>query len=196
MPPTGGYEPVQYRRNLPVRGFRPAYYLVAVAGIMTYGFYKMGKGIREQKCVDGLLEAAAWSVVEANGITASLRERRCGHGYTSSRYYKPRRTEIKYGGITRSRRWRKNCWARKRRLITVIGMSHLGLWGWVDTNATPGLCGRHMRSRRRMSRNRRCSLEDNLVHTADRRSGGNTTHHGDRISQTSQAAQTHGHLPQ
>jgi NADH dehydrogenase (ubiquinone) 1 alpha subcomplex subunit 13 len=51
MPPTGGYEPVQYRRNLPVRGFRPAYYLVAVAGIMTYGFYKMGKGIREQKCV-------------------------------------------------------------------------------------------------------------------------------------------------
>jgi len=49
MPPAGGYEPVQYRRNLPARGFRPAYYLVAVAGIMTYGFWRLGKGIREQK---------------------------------------------------------------------------------------------------------------------------------------------------
>jgi len=49
MPPTGGYEPVQYRRNLPVRGFRPAYYLVAMAGICSYGFYRVGQGIREQK---------------------------------------------------------------------------------------------------------------------------------------------------
>ncbi|KAK3067898.1 hypothetical protein LTR53_010789 [Teratosphaeriaceae sp. CCFEE 6253] len=48
MPPSGGYEPVQYRRNLPVRGFRPAYYLVAVGAIMTYGFYRLGQGIREQ----------------------------------------------------------------------------------------------------------------------------------------------------
>jgi NADH dehydrogenase (ubiquinone) 1 alpha subcomplex subunit 13 len=70
LPPTGGYDPVQYKvspelltvqlresklilsskqRNLPARGFRPAYMLVAVAGIMTYGFWKVGKGIREQK---------------------------------------------------------------------------------------------------------------------------------------------------
>ncbi|PNS21239.1 hypothetical protein CAC42_1018 [Sphaceloma murrayae] len=47
MPPTGGYEPVQYRRNLPARGFRPAAYLAAMFGIMTYGFYRAGKGIRE-----------------------------------------------------------------------------------------------------------------------------------------------------
>ncbi|GAB7363304.1 hypothetical protein MBLNU230_g3585t1 [Neophaeotheca triangularis] len=47
MPPAGGYEPVQYRRNLPIRGFKPRYYLLAVAGIMTYGFWKVGKGIRE-----------------------------------------------------------------------------------------------------------------------------------------------------
>ena len=49
MPPTGGYEPVQFKRNLPIRGFRPSMYLLAVGGIMTYGFYKLGKGIREQK---------------------------------------------------------------------------------------------------------------------------------------------------
>lgn len=49
MPPVGGYEPVQYRRNLPVRGFRPAWYLAAAAGIMTYGFWRFGQGVREHK---------------------------------------------------------------------------------------------------------------------------------------------------
>ncbi|OQO12498.1 hypothetical protein B0A48_03140 [Cryoendolithus antarcticus] len=48
MPPVGGYEPVQYRRNLPARGFKPAYYLVAMGVVMTYGFYRVGQGIREQ----------------------------------------------------------------------------------------------------------------------------------------------------
>ncbi|KAK5004015.1 GRIM-19 [Cryomyces antarcticus] len=48
MPPTGGYEPIQYKRNLPARGFRPSVYLLAVGVVMTYGFYKVGKGIREQ----------------------------------------------------------------------------------------------------------------------------------------------------
>ncbi|QIX00981.1 hypothetical protein AMS68_006498 [Peltaster fructicola] len=48
MPPSEGYAPVQYRRNLPTRGFRPAYYVAAVAGIMTYGFWRLGQGIREQ----------------------------------------------------------------------------------------------------------------------------------------------------
>ncbi|KAF2859575.1 NADH:ubiquinone oxidoreductase 14kD subunit [Piedraia hortae CBS 480.64] len=48
MPPTGGYAPVQYRRNLPVRGFKPGYYLLAMGVICSYGFYKYGVGIREQ----------------------------------------------------------------------------------------------------------------------------------------------------
>ncbi|KAI5207317.1 hypothetical protein E4T42_06090 [Aureobasidium subglaciale] len=48
MPPTGGYEPVQYKRNLPARGFRPATYLVLVGAICTYGFWRVGQGIREQ----------------------------------------------------------------------------------------------------------------------------------------------------
>lgn len=49
MPPTGGYEPVQYKRNLPARGFRPATYLIMVGAICTYGFWRVGQGIREQK---------------------------------------------------------------------------------------------------------------------------------------------------
>lgn len=36
------------QRNLPVVGFRPVYYLVAVGMIMTYGMYKVAKGNREQ----------------------------------------------------------------------------------------------------------------------------------------------------
>ncbi|MDI1485122.1 MAG: hypothetical protein OHK93_000257 [Ramalina farinacea] len=40
LPPSGGYEPVQYKRNLPARGFRPVYYLAAMGVIMTYGLYK------------------------------------------------------------------------------------------------------------------------------------------------------------
>src|SRR5215470_9630556 len=51
MPPVGGYEPVQYRRNFPARGFRPVYYLLGVGAIMTYGFYKYGQGVREAKYV-------------------------------------------------------------------------------------------------------------------------------------------------
>ena len=39
------------QRNLPARGFRPSYYLFAVATIMTYGMYKAGQGIRERKYV-------------------------------------------------------------------------------------------------------------------------------------------------
>ena len=43
------------KRNLPARGFRPTYYLLGVAVIMTYGFWKVGKGIREQKYGDASL---------------------------------------------------------------------------------------------------------------------------------------------
>lgn len=37
------------QRNLPARGFRPGVVLVGVAGLMTFGFWRLGKGIREHK---------------------------------------------------------------------------------------------------------------------------------------------------
>lgn len=49
MPPSGGYDPVQYKRNLPARGFRPSWYLAIVGAVCAYGWYKAGKGIRESK---------------------------------------------------------------------------------------------------------------------------------------------------
>jgi hypothetical protein len=48
MPPTGGYGPVQYKRNLPARGFRPAVYLGLTFAIMGYGFWRYGIGVRER----------------------------------------------------------------------------------------------------------------------------------------------------
>lgn len=75
LPPSGGYEPIQYKvrpshrnypkylhnperltsnlqikqRNIPARGFRPTYYFAAIAAVMTYGMYQYGKGARELK---------------------------------------------------------------------------------------------------------------------------------------------------
>ncbi|GAT24565.1 NADH-ubiquinone oxidoreductase subunit GRIM-19 [Aspergillus luchuensis] len=48
MPPQGGYLPVQYKRNIPARGFRPIYYLIGMHLIMGYGYYKLFYGVREQ----------------------------------------------------------------------------------------------------------------------------------------------------
>ncbi|KAK7947504.1 hypothetical protein LTR80_008723 [Exophiala xenobiotica] len=48
LPPTGGYEAVQYRRNLPTRGFKPVYYLLGVGLIMAYGWRKTFLGQREK----------------------------------------------------------------------------------------------------------------------------------------------------
>ncbi|KAJ5766915.1 uncharacterized protein N7511_004531 [Penicillium nucicola] len=49
MPPTGGYAQVQYKRNLPARGFKPVYYMIGMHMIMAYGFYKYFHGVREQR---------------------------------------------------------------------------------------------------------------------------------------------------
>ncbi|KAJ5124271.1 uncharacterized protein N7515_008096 [Penicillium bovifimosum] len=49
MPPTGGYAQVQYKRNLPARGFKPGYYMIGMHLIMAYGFYKYFHGVREQR---------------------------------------------------------------------------------------------------------------------------------------------------
>ncbi|KAL9606016.1 MAG: hypothetical protein Q9179_000804 [Wetmoreana sp. 5 TL-2023] len=70
LPPTGGYEPVQYKRNLPARGFRPGYYLFGVFAIMTYGWYKYIKGVRELKYVSS--QSALLPSASAVGIACNL----------------------------------------------------------------------------------------------------------------------------
>ncbi|KAJ9655639.1 hypothetical protein H2198_005537 [Neophaeococcomyces mojaviensis] len=48
MPPVGGYEAVQYKRNIPVRGLKPVYYMLGVGLIMTYGWRQIFIGQREK----------------------------------------------------------------------------------------------------------------------------------------------------
>ncbi|EEA19005.1 hypothetical protein TMatcc_010452 [Talaromyces marneffei ATCC 18224] len=58
MPPVGGYRPVQYKRNIPARGFKPFTYLVGMHLIMGYGFYKYYYGVRE---LNELAREKMWS---------------------------------------------------------------------------------------------------------------------------------------
>ncbi|PWY92678.1 NADH-ubiquinone oxidoreductase subunit GRIM-19 [Aspergillus heteromorphus CBS 117.55] len=48
MPPVGGYSPVQYKRNIPARGFRPVHYLIGMHLVMAFGYYKLFYAVREQ----------------------------------------------------------------------------------------------------------------------------------------------------
>ena len=49
MPPTGGFEAIKYKRNLPVRG--PGAYMIlgGVTAICGYGFYRVGMGNIERR---------------------------------------------------------------------------------------------------------------------------------------------------
>ncbi|KAJ5668134.1 uncharacterized protein N7477_006704 [Penicillium maclennaniae] len=49
MPPLGGYAQVQYKRNIPARGFKPWQYMLGMHAIMAYGFYRYFQGVREQR---------------------------------------------------------------------------------------------------------------------------------------------------
>lgn len=49
LPPVGGYEPVQWKRNLPSRGFRPSVYFWGISALMAFGFYRFYQGVDEQR---------------------------------------------------------------------------------------------------------------------------------------------------
>lgn len=51
MPPAGGFESVKYKRNLPFRGPGAYAILGGVTAICAYGFYQLGKGNLERRCV-------------------------------------------------------------------------------------------------------------------------------------------------
>lgn len=59
MPPKQGYPtPVQWKRNLPARGFRPSIYFWGTLGIMGYGWYLLINGSRER---NELYREKVWS---------------------------------------------------------------------------------------------------------------------------------------
>ena len=51
MPPAGGFEAIRYKRNLPLRGPSGLAILTGVTALCAYGFYRVGKGNIEKRCV-------------------------------------------------------------------------------------------------------------------------------------------------
>lgn len=49
LPPIGGYEPVQWKRNVPSRGFRPTIYFWGLTSLMAFGYYRYYQGVSEQR---------------------------------------------------------------------------------------------------------------------------------------------------
>lgn len=49
LPPIGGYDSVQWKRNLPSRGFRPTIYFWGISGVIAFGFYRYYRGVDEQR---------------------------------------------------------------------------------------------------------------------------------------------------
>ncbi|CDR40617.1 CYFA0S05e02476g1_1 [Cyberlindnera fabianii] len=49
MPPLEGYSPVQWKRNLPARGFAPKTYFVLFSALLGYGWYRAIAGNRERR---------------------------------------------------------------------------------------------------------------------------------------------------
>ncbi|EGW30975.1 uncharacterized protein SPAPADRAFT_62877 [Spathaspora passalidarum NRRL Y-27907] len=49
LPPVGGYEPIQWKRNIPARGFSGNVYFWGITAFMAFGFYRYYKGVDEQR---------------------------------------------------------------------------------------------------------------------------------------------------
>ncbi|KAK9464484.1 GRIM-19 [Lipomyces arxii] len=52
LPPKGGYDAIQWKRNLPSSRFRPSIYLGIMGAVSMFGFYKLSvamKARREEK---------------------------------------------------------------------------------------------------------------------------------------------------
>lgn len=80
------------QRNLPSRGFRPSVMLAGMGLLMTYGFYRVGQGIREQKYeYPSQSDTERWirrydRTGKLTATPASSPERRCGPESTSSQH--------------------------------------------------------------------------------------------------------------
>ncbi|KAK9313049.1 GRIM-19 [Lipomyces starkeyi] len=46
LPPKGGYDAIQWKRNLPSRGFRPSVYLGIMGAISVFGFWRLSIAMR------------------------------------------------------------------------------------------------------------------------------------------------------
>lgn len=78
LPPIGGYDPVQWKRNLPSRGFRGSIYFWGITGMMAYGFYRLYKGVTEQ---NELLRERQWARFQLEPLLLAEQDRNIARRY-------------------------------------------------------------------------------------------------------------------
>lgn len=61
MPPSGGFEALRYKRNLPFRGPSGVMMLLGVTAVSAFGFWRLGKGNLERRCVLSLFSICFYS---------------------------------------------------------------------------------------------------------------------------------------
>lgn len=51
LPPRGGFAPIRYKRNMPVRGPSGVFLIFATIGVSAFGFFRIGQTNIEKRCV-------------------------------------------------------------------------------------------------------------------------------------------------
>lgn len=87
LPPIGGYDPVQWKRNLPSRGFRATVYFWGITGLIGFGFYRLYKGVQEQ---NELMRERQWSRFHLEPLLLAEQDRNIARRY----YAEQRRREL------------------------------------------------------------------------------------------------------
>lgn len=80
LPPIGGYEPVQWKRNLPSRGFRPLIYFWGISAVIGFGYYKFYQGVDEQR---ELLRERQWARFHLEPLLRAEEDRHLARRYFS-----------------------------------------------------------------------------------------------------------------
>lgn len=80
LPPIGGYEPVQWKRNLPSRGFRPLIYFWGISAVIGFGYYKFYQGVDEQR---ELLRERQWARFYLEPLLRAEEDRHLARRYFS-----------------------------------------------------------------------------------------------------------------
>ena len=107
-------------------GPRTTYLLWALFARM--GFTRWGRGLGSRsKLRPPNSRACEGNWMSRSGVAnnwwciVNWREKRCGRGFTSYPFLQRKKTETRYGGIMRSKLWRRSCWGRIRRFTIAIG---------------------------------------------------------------------------
>lgn len=80
LPPIGGYDSVQWKRNLPSRGFRPTVWFWGITAVIGFGFYRYYQGVAEQQ---EILRERQWARFYLEPLLLAEQDRNIARRYFS-----------------------------------------------------------------------------------------------------------------